>query len=155
MSSHALLVAAGCTGCIVGGGPTIGYGPRGTFVGGEVNAGLPVVQLAGGFADHTTYVRADATYDAYAVGCVRHGPGSPFGGRIGGGVGFGDGTTGVFAAGLDAAPLLVDNDVALVGYVELSLRYAHGWQLVLMPRVEVHVARHWSFDQGFDDCAST
>jgi hypothetical protein len=145
------------TGCVVGGGPVIGYGERGLYAGAEVSAGgeilLPQVSLGYQSDQQLVYVRTDEAVD---VTGMQRPPGLQAtdgtwvsGGRIGGGVGLSfahdDATpVGVFAIGPSAGHALhrlnTDNnscDVSnTVGVVELQVRYVRGWSIAFVPRIE-------------------
>ena len=147
------------TGCMVGGGPVVGYGGHGWFAGAEVSAGgeiiLPQATLGYQSDQKLVYLRADEAIDVTAMqrpaGLSTDYGSFVRGGRIGGGIGWSFATTepttqGVFAVGASLGHAFLPlnhgdsgNGCGVannVGVVELQLRYAAGWSVVLAPRVE-------------------
>jgi hypothetical protein len=139
-----------CSGCVVGGGPIVGYSNRGLFGGVEVSAGAEAIlpQATLGYqSDHQLiYLRVDETVDVTVNGYTDHYlyPG----GRIGGGIGLAvengtASTAGVFAAGFSLGHAVSGvpgscRDTAAV--LEIQVRYAAGWSIALVPRVEQGVS---------------
>lgn len=130
-------------GCLVGGGPTIGYGPRGAFIGAEASAGGAVVipQVAVGVQEEIKYIRADFPVDLLAVVDPDSSRFRPVG-RLGAGLAFPEnpGSIGIFAIGAGVghdlwAKSCSDGLRAAVS-VELQVRYQRGWSVVLAPRLE-------------------
>ena len=152
----------GCAGCVFGGGPVVGYGfGRGRLlIGAEAGAGGAFIVPQGtiGYAyhpsdgDHLFYARMDEAVDlagarrSMATDVVKEAP--AIGGRIGGGVGWDgrDHVIGVFGAGPNIGSILGYTPAGpsgngceswnIVGLVEIQVRYAAEWQVVLAPRIE-------------------
>src|SRR5262245_2645761 len=139
-------------GCVVGGGPTAGYGVKhGLFVGAEVSAGLPVAQASLGYQTrgHMIYGRADAAIDVSttveqtAMPGVQ--PGTP-GARVGGGLGWSlssdaetTGAVGMFEAGPSMGWIVGRFDdcdrVNHAFVLSIDLRYLTEWEIVVSPRL--------------------
>ena len=147
-------------GCVFGGGPLVGVGPRGTFIGAEASAGgeliLPQATLGYQSDLNLVYVRADETYDVAADQMPTSGPDGSTGtfwpgARIGGGIGLAvtdddHPLHGIFVLGPSLGHVLGHLAVGPFGdgcgvwntvvVVEAQIRYAGGWSFVLEPRVE-------------------
>lgn len=134
------------TGCVVGGGPLVGYDRHGWFGGVEAGGGgaLILPQGAIGYQTrrHLLYARVDETWDL--SGLQHIGAPSPMGGgRIGAGLGIdvseGD-VGGTFVIGPSIGrvlgPIANCSNWNTEALLEVQLRYAIDWQLVLATRIE-------------------
>jgi hypothetical protein len=153
-------MSVGSAGCVFGAGPVVGYGKAGLFVGAEAGGGnvLLIPQGTIGYTyqprdgNQLFYGRIDEAVDlagtrrSMASDIVKEK--GMFGGRIGGGVGIDADAhvIGVFAAGPNFGHILGYTPSGqsgngcgewnTVGLVEIQVRYAAGWQIVLAPRIE-------------------
>jgi hypothetical protein len=158
-----VMIAVVQIGCVIGGAPVIGVNRKGVFYGGELVLGTPIVQQASGLdSTGTSYLRGDVSYD-FVRSCAYTADGARLAGRLGFGWTFDEhafqqgmwktGTT-VAASGGRSWPT-DDPPAGMTGWhfvvtAELGVRYVSGWEIVLLPRAELHQAT--TDDRGFNAC---